>query len=547
MGIGGALAEARSEAGLTVTQVSERTRIRETIIRGIEHDDYSACGGDYYARGHIRAIARVVGTDPVPLIEEYDAAHQPPPELPDYSEVPPGRRLSGWHWLGGSGHSDSGVNGHDGVSSSDGVNSDGGVSSDSGVSSHGNGHDHSGNGAAFGQSARNGRGPHGTGSAGTGSAGTGSAGTGSAQANSAQTRPIASRPVDHSGPDDSGFGSTDHTALDHTALDDTGADDWPYPAGNGVSGERPRPAPDANAETDPDLYDPRTVRFGSRPRAARPDARAAIAGALESGARWADAARTRFSRPPEPEGGGVPGGITAAEAFRPAMPLQPRRTLSGRFWAVALIVAVAIALLIYFLVSGGSPPPARHPASSHHSAGAAASHRSATPPRSSASSSAPSSSAPPPTAAATLSPVSVAAFGPGGTAQGDNPTQASLAIDGRSGSGWHTDWYSSPNLSGMQSGTGLILDMGKSVRVTSATLLLGAAAGGTVQLRAGNAPALADLPVVAQAQNPGRTLTMSVSSPVTARYLLVWFTSLPPDNSGTYQAYVYNVRLSGTS
>jgi hypothetical protein len=143
--------------------------------------------------------------------------------------------------------------------------------------------------------------------------------------------------------------------------------------------------------------------------------------------------------------------------------------------------------------------------------------------------------------------VSVAAFGPGGTAQGDNPTQASLAIDGRSGSGWHTDWYSSPNLSGMQSGTGLILDMGKSVRVTSATLLLGAAAGGTVQLRAGNAPALADLPVVAQAQNPGRTLTMSVSSPVTARYLLVWFTSLPPDNSGTYQAYVYNVRLSGTS
>ena len=80
MGIGGALAEARSEAGLTITQVSERTRIRETIIRDIERDDYSACGGDFYARGHIRAIARVVGTDPVPLIEEYDAASVPASE-----------------------------------------------------------------------------------------------------------------------------------------------------------------------------------------------------------------------------------------------------------------------------------------------------------------------------------------------------------------------------------------------------------------------------------------------------------------------------------
>ncbi len=77
MDIGGALAEARSEAGLTITQVSERTRIRETIIRDIERDDYSACGGDFYARGHIRAIAKVVGTDPVPLIEEYDTASVP--------------------------------------------------------------------------------------------------------------------------------------------------------------------------------------------------------------------------------------------------------------------------------------------------------------------------------------------------------------------------------------------------------------------------------------------------------------------------------------
>ena len=73
MTIGDALAAGRRQAGMTVTQVSQRTCIRETIIRGIERGDFSGCGGDFYARGHIRSIARAVGVDPEPLIEEYDA------------------------------------------------------------------------------------------------------------------------------------------------------------------------------------------------------------------------------------------------------------------------------------------------------------------------------------------------------------------------------------------------------------------------------------------------------------------------------------------
>ncbi|MGN6173064.1 MAG: helix-turn-helix domain-containing protein [Streptosporangiaceae bacterium] len=75
MSIGEDLAGARRRAGLSVAQVSERTCIRKTIICGIEGDDYSACGSDFYARGHIRAIARAVGADPGPLISEYDTAH----------------------------------------------------------------------------------------------------------------------------------------------------------------------------------------------------------------------------------------------------------------------------------------------------------------------------------------------------------------------------------------------------------------------------------------------------------------------------------------
>jgi cytoskeletal protein RodZ len=76
--IGDTLAEARRQAGLTITQVSRQTRIRESIVRSIEQGDFSACGGDFYARGHIRSIAAAVGADPVPLIREYDEEHGPP-------------------------------------------------------------------------------------------------------------------------------------------------------------------------------------------------------------------------------------------------------------------------------------------------------------------------------------------------------------------------------------------------------------------------------------------------------------------------------------
>ena len=103
MGIGEALAEARSQAGLTVTEVSQRTRIGETIIRGIEGDDYSACGGDFCARADIRSIAEVLGADPEPLIREYDEVHRAPGALPAVSldelftpvQVS-GRRRLGW-------------------------------------------------------------------------------------------------------------------------------------------------------------------------------------------------------------------------------------------------------------------------------------------------------------------------------------------------------------------------------------------------------------------------------------------------------------------
>jgi cytoskeletal protein RodZ len=64
--IGQTLIAAREEAGMSVEQVAESTRIRQTLVRAIEHDDYRLCGGDFYTRGHIRSLARS------PLIAEFD-------------------------------------------------------------------------------------------------------------------------------------------------------------------------------------------------------------------------------------------------------------------------------------------------------------------------------------------------------------------------------------------------------------------------------------------------------------------------------------------
>lgn len=74
MSVGQTLAAARAEAGLSVEEVSATTRMRQTIVRAIEQDDYSLCGGDFYARGHIRNLAHAVGIDPAPLLAEFDAA-----------------------------------------------------------------------------------------------------------------------------------------------------------------------------------------------------------------------------------------------------------------------------------------------------------------------------------------------------------------------------------------------------------------------------------------------------------------------------------------
>ena len=70
--IGPELAAARTRVGLSVDELAERTRIRPHVIESIEVDDFAPCGGDFYARGHLRTLARVLGRDPEPLLRQFD-------------------------------------------------------------------------------------------------------------------------------------------------------------------------------------------------------------------------------------------------------------------------------------------------------------------------------------------------------------------------------------------------------------------------------------------------------------------------------------------
>jgi cytoskeleton protein RodZ len=73
MALGKALTDARIAAGLSIEDVAAATRVRNAVIAGIEAENFRLCGGDVYARGHIRAIARAVGVVADPLIEEFDS------------------------------------------------------------------------------------------------------------------------------------------------------------------------------------------------------------------------------------------------------------------------------------------------------------------------------------------------------------------------------------------------------------------------------------------------------------------------------------------
>jgi cytoskeletal protein RodZ len=75
MNLGDVLNSARVAAGLSVEDLAAITSIRAGLITEIEKNNFSQCGGDIYARGHLRNIAPKLGLDANQLVDLYNAEH----------------------------------------------------------------------------------------------------------------------------------------------------------------------------------------------------------------------------------------------------------------------------------------------------------------------------------------------------------------------------------------------------------------------------------------------------------------------------------------
>ncbi len=385
--IGETLARARRDVGLSIAEISSQTRIRPGIIDGIEHDDYSACGGDDRARGHIAAIAQALGVDSGPLIEAYDATRRPA------------------EWI-------------------------------------------------------------------------------------AATRP--SEPI--------------------LATQAPEAFTLGLEPGSVTVGQDTQPAtmsqPSESITTDEPA---RLLPIGEPPYLLTPAQTAIPAGAS--------------------------GPVRLAYADRhPFLWIA----LGGALLAVAGLGGI-------LLIVGTSGQAARHAVAAGRHRSAA--HPALTRPPPPARSARPPGPTPSASSASSrlvqaLVPANIAAFGPGGTGHGDSPQLARQALAGKAAGPWHSAWYTTPHFGNLQTGTGLLLDMGRTVTITSAWITLGNHSGADLSLRVGNSPALASLPPVARA-NGGGGLVQLKAAPTQGRYVLVWFTKLPPDQAGTFQVSVYDVKLVG--
>ena len=72
MSLGSSITQARKSAGLSIEDLSASTNIRTALLKEIESDNFANCGGETYARGHIRNIAMKLGVDPLMYIAAFE-------------------------------------------------------------------------------------------------------------------------------------------------------------------------------------------------------------------------------------------------------------------------------------------------------------------------------------------------------------------------------------------------------------------------------------------------------------------------------------------
>jgi cytoskeleton protein RodZ len=75
MTLGEFLQKAREDAGFSVDELAHIVNLRPGLIRAMESNDFLPCGGDTYARGHIRNISQATGSNTKELLAMYEAEH----------------------------------------------------------------------------------------------------------------------------------------------------------------------------------------------------------------------------------------------------------------------------------------------------------------------------------------------------------------------------------------------------------------------------------------------------------------------------------------
>lgn len=141
-------------------------------------------------------------------------------------------------------------------------------------------------------------------------------------------------------------------------------------------------------------------------------------------------------------------------------------------------------------------------------------------------------------------PPTVTSFDPQGDGT-ESADQVGLAVDQDPTTAWETERYrSGPTFGGRKHGVGLLLDLGQAATVRQVQLLL-TLPGADITVFAGDRrPRLpTDLTSVATLTAAPLSSTTTLSTPVTARWWLLWITRLPADPTGGFREGVAEVGL----
>ena len=171
-----------------------------------------------------------------------------------------------------------------------------------------------------------------------------------------------------------------------------------------------------------------------------------------------------------------------------------------------------------------------------------------------------------------LKPVNDSTFNIYGTPPGntEDPTLAMDAIDGSATTGWATSYYfGSPKFGGLKPGTGLLINMGRQVKLSQVKLQFGPGVttagiylGNSGPSSATSSSALSSFKLVSPQASGTGSHAFNVSSAdanVTGQYVLIWLTSLPKmvnppaaavsqaKGQQIYQGLIYDVVIRGTA